>query len=99
MRNQTTRIFLGLAAAMLACAASDGQDWSTKGVQLYRAGRFAEAETAYRRALDVYDLTGQGASLPRMSRLRIIAARRPISRAWRGSRRYASSTPSDAREG
>jgi len=58
---------------MLACAASDGLDWSTRGVQLYRAGRFAEAETAYRRALDMYDRTGQGASLTRALTLENIA--------------------------
>ena len=58
---------------MLACAASDGQDWSTKAIQHYRAGRFAEAETAYRHALEVYDRTGQGGTLARALALENIA--------------------------
>ncbi|MEO8594241.1 MAG: tetratricopeptide repeat protein [Candidatus Solibacter sp.] len=66
-------MLLGIAAATLACAASDATDWSEKAIQLYRAGHFSEAEAAYRRALDAYDRSGEGATLARALTLENIA--------------------------
>ena len=73
MGNQGLRMLLGMAAAVFACAASEGLEWTAQGLQLYRAGRYTEAETMYRRALDSFDRTGEGGSLDRVLTLENIA--------------------------
>jgi hypothetical protein len=48
MKNQAKRVLLGIVAAALACAASEGLEWNAKALQLYRAAHYAEAEAANR---------------------------------------------------
>lgn len=67
------RMLLGMVAAGLALAASEGQEWTAKGLQLYREGHYAEAESMYRKALDAFDSAGEGASLDRALTLENVA--------------------------
>jgi tetratricopeptide (TPR) repeat protein len=66
-------MLLGVVAAGLALAASEGVDWTSKGLQLYREGHYAEAESMYRRALDAFDRAGEGGSLDRALTLENVA--------------------------
>jgi tetratricopeptide (TPR) repeat protein len=66
-------MLLGMVAAGLALAASEGLEWTAKGLQLYREGRYAEAESMYRRALDAFDGAGEGGSLNRALTLENVA--------------------------
>jgi tetratricopeptide (TPR) repeat protein len=56
-------------AAALAWAASDAVEWNAQALQLYRAGRYAEAEALYRRSLEAFER----ASLDRAQTLENIA--------------------------
>jgi len=78
-------MLLGMVAAAFACAASEGLEWTAQGLQLYRAGRYAEAETMYRRALETFDHAGEGGSLDRALTLENIAV------VLRAQARYAES--------
>src|SRR6516164_1614548 len=73
MGTQAKKVLLGIVAAGLAFGASEGQEWTTKGLQLYREGHFAEAESMYRRALDAFDRAGEGGSLDRALTLENVA--------------------------
>ena len=73
MGNQVLRMLLGVAAAAFACAASEGLEWTAQGLQMYQAGRFAQAETMYRHALEAFDRAGEAGSLDRALTLENIA--------------------------
>ena len=73
MGNQAKRVLLGIVAAALACAASEGLEWNAKALQLYRAAHYAEAEAMYRRALGAFDRAGEGDGLNRALTLENIA--------------------------
>ncbi len=62
-----------VVAAGLALAASEGLEWTGKGLQLYREGHYAEAESMYRSALDAFDRAGEGGSLNRALTLENVA--------------------------
>ena len=40
MGQQVKRMLLGMVAAALACAASEGIEWNSKGLELYRAAHY-----------------------------------------------------------
>src|SRR5262245_17675634 len=65
MGQQLKRVLLGMAGAALACAASEGIEWNSKGLELYRTAHYSEAEAMYRKALDAFDRDGEGAGLNR----------------------------------
>ena len=62
-----------MVAAALACAASEGIEWNSKGLELYRGAHYSEAEAMYRKALDAFDRDGEGAGLNRALTLENIA--------------------------
>ena len=86
-----------MVAAAFACAASEGLEWTAQGLQLYRAGRYAEAETMYRRALDTFDRTGEGASLDRALTLENIAVILRAQARYDGERKASSGSAAQAR--
>ena len=57
MGNQAKWILLGVFASGLAAAGTDGVEWNREAASLYHKGRYAEAESLYRRALESFDET------------------------------------------
>ena len=73
MGHQVKRVLLGMVAAAFACAASEGIEWNSKGLELYRTAHYSEAEVMYRKALDAFDRDGEGTGLNRALTLENIA--------------------------
>src|SRR5437763_2168571 len=73
MGHLVKRMLLGTVAAALGCAASEGLELNSKGLELYRGAHYAEAEAMYRRALDAVDRDGAGAGVNRALTLEDIA--------------------------
>src|SRR3954447_4538453 len=73
MGHLVKRMLLGTVAAALGCAASEGLELNSKGLELYRGAHYAEAEAMYGRALDAFDRDGAGAGVNRALTLENIA--------------------------